>query len=148
MRKVINILLIVSLFVILSCSGCCTVMSGTTQDIPVYSNPAGAKIDVIQIKYKGFWKSKREEIIISTVVTPETLVLKRGKSWKLVGRCDGYNSQSLELTRKFNEWRWANLLIDFGIITGTVDTISGAGFKFEPKTVYFDFCKEYRKSND
>ncbi len=77
-----GIALIVSVSFCASISGCATLMCGTSQNVPVSSNPTGADL---QVDGSG------------SFTTPTTLRLERKRDHILVFTKDGYDQQSVTL---------------------------------------------------
>ena len=117
-------MLLLGLIILLS--GCCRIMTGTTQELPITSYPSGAKLTTT----RGHSFS-----------TPTTLYLPRKNEYTLTAEYPGYKTQSIALKRKWNNWLWANLLWDFGIITWPIDFISGSAYEFHPKNVHFELAE-------
>jgi len=122
-KMLITICLLIGMLMM---QGCCTVMSGKTQDIPVTSTPSGATI----ITAEGL-----------SITTPGVLRLKRNTVHTLTAEKSGYSTQSKALKRKLNGWLWADIFWDFGLITGSIDFMTGAAYKLEPETVHFNLYK-------
>lgn len=101
-------------------SGCCTIISGTSQEIPINSDPTGAKI---QLDGKE----------IGT--TPTTLTIPRSTTaHTLLLTKDGFEPKTETLTPGANGWMFLN--IPFTLFVGVlVDAIDGAGYKYSPGEV-------------
>lgn len=117
-------LLAMSLFlVVMWSSGCATIVTGKYQNIPVTSEPPGAKV--------------RSDTGVS-IVTPGKLDLRRNQDHTLVAEYPGCEPQQRELKHGLQGWFWGNILLG-GIIGGVVDLASGASDKLQPSTVHFNF---------
>ena len=116
-------LVLIAVCLILNCSGCCRIMTGPDQDIPVTSSPSGAKITVTN----G-----------DSIRTPNTIHVKRKGQYNITAELDGYKPQTIKMKRTLNNWLWADLLWDFGIITWPIDFLSGSAYDYSPKSIHFE----------
>ena len=105
-------------------SGCATIMSGNQQKVPITSTPSGAVVS-----------SENGQ----RITTPGFLILSTKKVHTLVATYPGCDKQQKALFKKLNNWVFADVFWDFGIITIPIDVISGAANELKPKEVYFDF---------
>jgi len=80
--QIILALMVTSVFLFQNCA---TIISGTSQKIPVTSNPSGAKI-IVDGKVMGY--------------TPLQLKLKKKKSYTIQIEKQGYNPLEIRITRK------------------------------------------------
>jgi hypothetical protein len=129
-KKTTLVLLLCSL-VMLTGSGCSTIMSGSTQEIPISSTPSGAKVTADN----G-----------TSIVTPGSIVLKRKTAHTLVAEYPGYDQKQQKLEKKLNNWVWGNILIG-GIIGLVIDMVSGAVNELKPKEVHFRFGEPAEESS-
>jgi len=106
------------------CPGCATIMSGNQQEVPVTSSPPGATVTC-----DG-----------NTIITPGSITLSTKKAHTLVARYPGCEPQQITLVKKGNNWIFAGILWDLGIITIPIDLISGAACELKPKSVHFSFA--------
>jgi len=113
---------IITISLLMLLGGCCRIMTGTDQEIPVTSYPTGAKITTTNGQ---------------SFSTPTAIYLKRKKECTLTAEYLGYKTQSIILRRKWNNWLWADLFWDFGIISWPIDFITGSAYEFHPKNVHF-----------
>ncbi len=123
MRKLITCGLIV-LFCT-SITGCATIMTGTTQKIPVSSNPSGANLQV-----DGQ----------STYTTPVTVVLERKRDHILVFTKEGYNQATITILHVLSGAVCGNILLG-GLIGFGVDACTGAMNKLVPENVQVELQK-------
>jgi hypothetical protein len=121
-REPIVLVLLCSLLT-LSGSGCCTIMSGSTQKIPISSTPSGARVTADN----G-----------TSITTPGSIVLERKIRHTLVAEYPGCKEQQQQLQPKLNNWVWANILIG-GLIGLVIDIVSGSVNELQPKEVHFRF---------
>lgn len=118
-----NKTIVLSIICIFAVSGCCRIMTGTKQEIPITSNPKGATITLNNIQSK---------------VTPDVLSISRKGQYNITAEFQGYKSQTIKLKRNINNWLLADLLWDFGIITWPIDFISGSAYDYSPKSIHFE----------
>ena len=96
--------------------GCATITTGTTQKIPINSNPAGALVSISS----GFMSQ-----------TPCIAELKRNQDHTVSISKLGYDTMVVVLRKSMCGSTAGNLVIG-GVIGLGVDAISGAMFKLEP----------------
>jgi len=110
---------IVLLLCVIFLSGCATIMTGTTQKVPVASNPSGAvaKVD------GGM-----------SAVTPTIFNLERKTDHTIEISKEGYRTAQIILRHTLSGATAGNILIG-GIIGVAVDSCSGAMFKLVPERV-------------
>ncbi|MFQ5551997.1 MAG: hypothetical protein ACE5FJ_12255, partial [Gemmatimonadales bacterium] len=67
-------------------------------------------------------------------VTPSTVRLPRKNEYQIEITLDGYETETVVLTKSLNGWVWGNLL--FGWIIGfAIDFVTGSAYKLEPAFV-------------
>lgn len=117
MRKYLFLISLLAAIVFLS--GCATIMTGTTQKVPVNSNPSGAvaKVD------GGM-----------AAVTPTIFNLERKIDHTIEISKEGYRVATVILRHTLSGATAGNLLVG-GIIGVAVDGMSGAMFKLVPERV-------------
>ena len=100
-------------------SGCATVVSGTTQKIPVSSNPTGAvaKVD------GGI-----------SAITPTVFNLERKSEHTIEITKEGYKTAIIAIKHALNGAVWGNILAG-GVIGAAVDMSNGANQKLVPDRV-------------
>ena len=123
MKKIIALLL---LPILLLYAGCATVTTGTTQRVPVTTNPSGATVDV-NTGYHG--------------TTPCSFDLERNKNHILDITKAGYKQTQVVLRKTVCGSTAGNLLVG-GVIGVGVDAMSGAIFKLTPEEVHVELEKE------
>jgi len=125
MRKCVKSLLLCSVvFWVSSATGCATIVSGTTKEITVTSNPAGARVTV--------------DGGSTQITTPGKIILKRDSRHVLTFAMDGCEPQTVTIEKKLNGWVFGNLLIGgaFGIV---IDIVSGSVNDLKPDTAHANF---------
>jgi len=130
MRKIINCITIVSfLFLVI---GCCTIISGRNQNLPVVSNPSGAKVIVNGVQQQS----------------PCTLVLDRKQLlYQVRVEKEGYEPVEITLRKGVNGWIWGNLLFG-GIIGLIIDICTGSVNKFTPTELEVSLVQKKLGLND
>lgn len=118
-----RLLMLVLCALIMLASGCATIATGKFQNVPITSDPPGAKV--------------RADTGESTT-TPGGLLLYRNKSYNLTAEYPGSEPQQAQLKNKVQGWFWGNILLG-GIVGGIVDIASGSCDELLPKKVHFDF---------
>lgn len=106
-------------------SGCASIVSGTTDNITVNSDPQGAKCDL-----------KNGEITVANVESTPATVLVRRKADDLIVRCskEGYLNGSSVNNSGLNGWVFGNVAFG-GIIGVIIDSSDGAMFDYDSTTM-------------
>lgn len=115
--QIIRLALIVS--AALLSGGCASIVKGTTQAIPVSSNPTGA-----DVKLDGNLVGQ----------TPVTVQAKRKGDHLLTIEKAGYQSESVAITRSIGGAVFGNIIAG-GLVGWGVDAVSGAQYNLTPVTV-------------
>ncbi len=114
---------LVSLFcaavIMMSHSGCATIVCGKTEDVMIRSNPPGAKVKI-------------DEFVSGT--TPMMANLVRKKRHIITISKEGHEDVVQNTTRGFNGWYIGNIIFG-GIIGLIVDPITGAMWEVEQKEI-------------
>ena len=130
--KETTLVLLLCSLIMLAGSGCSTIMSGSTQEIPISSTPSGAKVTADN----G-----------TSITTPGSIVLRRKSAHTLVAEYPGYEQKQQKLEKKLNNWVWGNILIG-GIIGLAIDMVSGSVNELKPKEVHFRFGESTEESSE
>lgn len=101
-------------------TGCATIVKGTTQGVPVSSDPSGADILV-------------DGMLVGT--TPTDIELKRKRDHLIVIEKKGYAPKSVAVVKNVGGAVWGNILAG-GLIGWGVDATSGAQNNLSPKTIH------------
>lgn len=102
-----------------SLSGCATIITGTTQKVPITSDPSGARLDVDgQCAF----------------TTPVILKMERKSDHILVFSKEGYHQQTVTLLHTLSGAVCANVL-GTGLLGWGVDAGTGAQYKLVPERV-------------
>lgn len=110
-----SIQLLACLSASLLASGCATIVTGSSQEVTLVSEPSGASVS-IDGNNRG--------------MTPLTISLKRKETPTFVLTSDGYMDEALALDKSSNGWVWGNIVLG-GIIGLAVDMGTGAHQKFD-----------------
>ncbi len=117
---------ILPLLLIIVSAGCGSIMRGSTQEIPISSNPSGATVIV-----NGQERGK----------TPLTVELKRkGQRHRIEVTKKGFHSFETDLVRTMSAGSSVgNILIDFGLISHlVVDKGTGGCYILKPEAIQAD----------
>ena len=130
MKKAIIFLTLVSFaFTVV---GCCTIVSGRNQQLPVISTPSGAKVIVNGVQQQS----------------PCTLVLDRKQPlYQVRVEKEGYEPVEITLRKGVNGWIWGNILFG-GIIGLIIDVCTGSVNKFTPTELEVNLAKQKLGLND
>lgn len=118
MHKAISIFL--SALLGISVMGCATIMNGTSQKIPVTSDPNGA---MVQVDGKGAF------------TTPVKLRLERRRDHEIIITKEGYRQQKIAVLHVLSEAVCGNILLG-GVIGWAVDALNGCQYKLMPAKVH------------
>ena len=124
MRKIIIPALII--FLTASATGCATIMNGTSQKIPVSSEPAGATVRVDDGK---------------VFTTPVRLRLERRRDHTLVFTKEGYGTETVRMMHVLSEAVVGNALLG-GPLGWVFDIFAGTQYKLIPNPVRIQLKKE------
>jgi uncharacterized protein with ATP-grasp and redox domains len=113
--------------VLLSLSGCATLITGPNQKVPVTSDPSDASVLV---------DSK------DTYTTPAKLRLKRNHDHVLVFSKEGYLEETVKLTHTISGAIAGNTVL-FGLAGLAIDNLSGAQFKLLPTSVHVNMKRAH-----
>jgi hypothetical protein len=108
------------LFVYFLTTGCATIVKGTTQGIPISSDPSGADIFV-------------DGQLVGT--TPADVEMKRKRDHLVVIEKKNYEPKSVAVVKNVGGAVWGNILAG-GLIGWGVDATSGAQNNLTPKTIF------------
>jgi len=111
------------------CSGCATIIHGTSQEIGISSNPSGAEASLSPGNVK--------------VTTPGTITLKRNKDYAVNVKKDGYEDAGATISSSASGWMWGNILLG-GLFGLAIDLASGGGYSLDPQNINVDL-KEIQK---
>lgn len=100
-------------------TGCATIVKGTTQTIPVSSDPSGADVTLDGLSYGQ---------------TPTTLEVKRKRNHLVVIEKTGFSPKSVPITKNVGGAVWGNILAG-GLIGWGVDATSGAQYNLTPEVI-------------
>lgn len=114
LKKVFLILLVGG-----NCVSCATVINGTTQKIPLTSEPMGASV-VVDGQRVGY--------------TPTQVQLKRKNSHLITFEKEGYESETVKLEPVLSAVVAGNIVAG-GFIGWGVDAITGSQYRLIPETV-------------
>ena len=100
-------------------SGCATIVKGTTQEVPVSSEPTGARVSV-----DGS----------AAGTTPTTVTLSRKSNHMVTIEKEGFQSESVAITKSMGAAVAGNIIAG-GLVGWGVDAVSGAQYNLHPSTV-------------
>ena len=100
-------------------SGCATIVKGTTQIIPVSSDPTGARVTVDNAP---------------AGTTPTTVTLSRKQNHMVVIEKEGFAPESIAVTKSMGGAVAGNIIAG-GLIGWGVDAMTGAQYNLAPNTI-------------
>jgi hypothetical protein len=107
-------------FVLISLSGCATIVNGTHQDVRFNSEPGGAVVALIDGK---------------TCTTPCEFSMRRGDDSKVNFNKDGFKPEYVYIQSRTSGATFGNIIAG-GLIGGVVDGSNGASNHLYPVPVY------------
>ena len=99
--------------------GCASIVKGTTQAIPVSSNPSGADVTLDGNKVGQ---------------TPVSVEVKRKSDHLMTISKPGYESENIAITRNLGGAVFGNIIAG-GLVGWGVDAVSGAQYNLTPATI-------------
>lgn len=127
--------LIAAALVLMLCSSCATIVSGSKQTVKFASNPTAATVYINEVEAGK---------------TPFEIKLARKKSHDILIKLDGYQPYQTKLTKKLNGWYFGNILVG-GFIGLILDPITGAMYNLTPKEMNAELTKstafQYKKGD-
>jgi hypothetical protein len=120
MTRLFNHFVALALIALTSFSvGCASIVKGTTQAIPVSSNPNGADVTLDGNKVGQ---------------TPVSVEVKRKSDHLMTISKPGYESENIAITRNLGGAVFGNILAG-GLVGWGVDAVSGAQYNLTPATI-------------
>jgi uncharacterized protein YceK len=116
---------------ILICSGCATIINGTTQKVGVSSSPTGATVTIAD-------KTMGE--------TPLFAELSRKENHVVAIELAGYQKAELTLTRGTSGWVWGNIVFG-GLIGLIVDASAGGMYTLTPEQLTAELKRNDTKAS-
>ena len=104
---------------VVSLTGCCSIIHGTRQDVGISSAPTGAMVKIDNV---------------SSGNTPVVAKLTRKDNHFVRVELSGYQPFDMTLTRSVSGWVWGNIVFG-GLIGLAVDAIDGAFYNLSPEQV-------------
>jgi hypothetical protein len=130
-RKVMLAAVVLCGLVMLTGSGCATIITGSKGSVEIASNPSGASISIDDSKGKTIYEGQ----------TPTVVTLKKGagyfkaQNYVVTFEKPGYKTQTAKITQGLSGWYWGNIL--FGGLIGMliVDPITGAMYTLDDLSI-------------
>ena len=141
-KKSYSKIFIISFFIIISIiySSCATIMSGSTQKIPITTQPSGAKITIYDINNNIVYKGE----------SPTTTVLKKGsgffkkQSYRVVIEKEGYEKIEIIIDADISGWYlFGNFFLGGLVGWLLVDPLTGAMYTLNPDSINQELSKKY-----
>ena len=112
-------------------SGCASIVDGTTQNVKVDSNPAGAEIYVGAKTSKGIVDQRK------VGVTPMKTVALPRKDGVLILKKEGYSDAVVIPKREMNGWVWGDIVM-LSLLSTSIDTSTGAAKEIDPDEFFVE----------
>lgn len=109
----------VALLILLTSTGCASIISGTNQTVSFQSEPEGAEVI---IDGQSFGR------------TPLSVSLAKNKYTTITFKKDGYKSQMIPLGKQFDGIAILNVFWDLS----TTDLLTGAIYQYQPGSYYVE----------
>jgi uncharacterized protein YceK len=116
-------------------SGCATIVSGTTQQIQISTNPTGANVYTASrvIDNKGAASIKNK---VLAGVAPLAVTVSR-KDGTIIVEKDGYLPVEVAMKSGMNPWVWGDIAMT-SLLSTSIDTSTGAANEFDPGSYVVD----------
>lgn len=124
----------------LALSGCASIVSGTTQEIKISSNPAGAAVFVGHQRMENDVAVSYFNNTAQVGVTPMTVRVPR-KNAVIELRHPGYQPTPVPLVITMNPWVWGDILLTSPLST-SIDSSTGAINQYDPGEYMIDMKPE------
>lgn len=108
--------LIIAASIVITITGCASIVSGTDQTLTFNSEPDGATVTVTGKKVGK---------------TPLSVQIDKDKNQSLTFEKEGYKTYTTQLSTSMDSWFWGNILFG-GVFGSTTDGMSGAINEFTP----------------
>ena len=134
--------LIFTLFLMINCTSCATLFSGTTSLVTVHSDPSKANITITDRKEKVVYSGK----------TPATLRLKSGGGFFTKGKykvkfeLEGFEDRTVLIHSTINGWYFGNILIGGVVGLLIIDPATGAMWKIKNDFVDEKLLPKFRNT--
>lgn len=115
----------------LTMSGCATIMDRGLREIPIASQPPGAKVSIYN----------RSNVLVHTQAAPFTAQLSPkhgfflGQRYRVVFEMDGYEPAEVQLKPRISAWYFSNVFLGGPVGLLIVDPATGAMFRLLPEEV-------------
>ena len=116
--------IIVTLLTSLLFTGCASIVSGTTQEIKVDSNPPGATV------YVGEHMGANMKNKVAVGVTPMKVKISR-KDGVIQLEKAGFEPAFVPLNSKMNPWVWGDVAM-LSLLSTSIDSSTGANNEYDP----------------
>ena len=125
MTRTIQVRTLLLMLALTALPGCASILGGgSNQAVTFLSTPTSATYTIVS----------SSGIQMGQGATPGSINLSRKNEYQIEISLDGYQTQTVALTRGTNGWIWGNLV--FGWILGfAVDFLTGSAYKLEPALV-------------
>ena len=106
-------------------SGCATILGGgSSQGVSIQSSTPGTHFVI----------RSSSGIQIASADAPQSVTLPRKNEYQIDFTAQGFQPQTIALTKGTNGWIWGNLVVGW-IVGFIVDFASGSAYKLEPSVV-------------
>ena len=109
-------------------SGCASIVSGTTQELKISSNPVGAVVYIGTMVTSNGQSTMVNRVAVGQ--TPMTVKIYR-KDGAISLEKPGYQTVQLPLTTRMNKWVWGDIAA-LSLMSTSIDTWTGASREFDP----------------
>lgn len=115
------------LLLIVSLTGCATIMNSSKQEMTLSSSPSQASFTVKNAMGMNVFSGN----------TPSIFKLERKSKYVITMNLKGYRPAEIYIDKKFNMWFCGNLICG-GLLGMVIDAVSGAMYKLEPNTIHIE----------
>jgi hypothetical protein len=115
----------------LTMSGCATIMDRGLREIPIASQPPGAKVSIYN----------RSNVLVTSQTAPFVAELKPkhrffvGQRYRVVFEMEGYQTAEVQLKPRISAWYFSNIFLGGPLGMLIVDPATGAMYRLLPEEV-------------
>jgi hypothetical protein len=116
---------------VLATSGCASVMSSGPREVPIASQPPGAKVSIYN----------RSGALVTSQTAPFVALLSpkhryfQGQRYRVVFEKEGYEPAEAQLKARVGPWYLGNLLLGGPVGFLIIDPATGAMYRLEPDEI-------------
>lgn len=125
------LMVFVSVLMMMALSGCASVMHSGLREIPIASQPPGAKVSIYN----------RKNVLVTSQTTPFVAQLSprlrffQGQTYRVVFELEGFAPAEVQLKPKVSAWYFGNLVLGGPVGMLVIDPATGSMFNLVPDKI-------------